>query len=350
MQEIKRPIILAKKADKDDKSVAEKPRILLKSKDSSEQSKSPAIPTQISIASRPIEPSTSNADSSKTYRSQPAISVPATKEVKDSHLPSTSNDSTTVENALPKMKKPFTIISEHLQIQNHAQDFLIESNTDFHVVGIIGTQGSGKSFILNMLNDDIVDMDDAEHVNKLLKGRAGVFPMRSLSNEKLSNMPVTDGIQMYITRHRTILLDCMPLLCNPYKKEAVFNELDDLKTLIFLLGVCNTLIVVEDCGFNMHLMRLLLTAESMKVDVYENHPNERRHSPNILLFKNKCRNREFLVEAKKRTKHLYRAFFECSGLKMTQSCQTNDKKSIEARNEEAFDVLYFPWIDSNSKI
>lgn len=247
------------------------------------------------------------------------------------------------------MKSPISIISDHYQIQNHVQDCLIETNTDFVVIGIIGTQGSGKSFILNMLSDDAVEVNDIEYVNKLLRGRCGTFTMRNHLKDPLSNMPATEGIQMFITRHRTIFLDCSPILCNPYKKEAIFNELDDLKMVIFLLTVCNSLIVVEDCGFNIHLMRLLLTADSMKIDVHENDLNERRHVPNILIFKNKCRNRDFTIEAKQRTNSLYRGFFECSTLKMRPKLKSRIELSGNADSNDTFDVVYFPWIDADSK-
>lgn len=321
----------------------DKPRILLKPKETPDHSRNtPTTTTQISIASRPIEHSTSNVDASKASRSQ-ATPI-TTKESKET--PTVSSDTST-ENILPSMKKPFSIISDHYQIQNHAQDFLIETNSDFTIVGVIGTQAAGKSFILNMLIDDETDFDDVSQVDKLLKGHTGVFRMRNQLKERLSNMNCTEGIQMYITRHRTILLDCSPVLCNPYKKEAILNELDDLKMLIFLLNICNTLIVVEDCGFNLNLMRLLLTAESMKVDTYENDLNERKHSPNILLFKNKCQNRDFLVEAKNRTKHLYRAFFQCSGLKMLQSAKSHVKTIMG--DEDDMDIFYFPWIDGNGE-
>lgn len=341
---------MAKKCDKEDKSV---PRILLKpkDKDTAETSKNTQTTTQISIASRPIESSSSHVDPTKVHKSQPA-SASTSREAKDSSSATTSIDTATTEHVLPSMKHPISIISDHYQIQNHVQDYIIETNTDFVVIGIIGTQGAGKSFILNMLMDDLVQLNDNDKVNKLLNGRVGVFTMRNQSKDPLTNMPSTEGIQMYITRHRTIYLDCSPILCNPYKKEAIFNELDDLKMLIFLLTVCNTLIVVEDCGLNMHFMRLLATAESMKVDVYENDLNERRHSPNILIFKNKCRNRDFTIEAKQRTHNLYKGFFECNALKMTKSCKSLDDKlnAMMNQDESSFGVFHFPWIDLKSEL
>lgn len=341
-QEPKRPIILAKKIDKDDKIVSGKPRILLKSKDTSEPSRITSNVTQISIASRPIEPSTSNVDATKTNRSQASLVATASKE---SHTTSGTVENAT-ESTMQSMKKPCVIVSDHYQMQNYAQDFLIETNTDFVVVGVIGTQAAGKSFILNMLIDDDIHSDADGQVSKLLSGRTGIFQMRNQMKESLSNMCCTEGIQMYITRHRIILLDCSPVLCNPYKKEAILNEIDDLKMIIFLLSVCNTLIVVEDCGFNMHLLRLLLTAESMKIDVQDLDEGERRHSPNILIFKNKCQNHDFMPEAKQITSDLYRAYFQFNGLNGTQTATDQESTSI-TRAKDDLDIFFFPWIDEN---
>lgn len=329
---------MAKKTERDEKlTTPDKPRILLKPKESSEIKNNA---TQISIAPRPVEATPTNVETAKTNRIQQLAVTPTTSKDANTLI---NSESVSNEMKQPSMKQPFLIVSDHYQVQSHAQDFLIETNTDFIVVGVIGTQGSGKSFILNMLAED--SFDDVSHVNKLINGKSGIFQMRHQLKTSLSNMCCTEGIQMYITHNRTILLDCSPVLCNPYKKEAILNELDDLKLLVFMLNVCNSLIVVEDCGFNMHLMRLLLTAESMKIDVYES--DDRQHSPNILLFKNKCQNHDFLEDAKINTANFYTAFFECSGLKTTQIHSMQERKSIA---DDPLDIFYFPWIQENGEI
>lgn len=353
-----------------------------KEKDTSEAARgrgsaTSAPPIQISIAARPVEAGSSANDPSKVHRLQ----APSTAHIRDGK--ESSGETTTAAAAaasatpatstaagecqLPTMKSAIPIVSHHNQIQHHAQDHLIETNADFTVIGVIGTQGAGKSFILNMLIDDVdaVGFSDAEHVMKLLTNRCGMFAMRqqhstaSQSSPQLSNMPITEGINMYITRHRTILLDCAPLLCNPYKKDAIFSELDDLKMVIFLLSVCNTLIVMEDCGFNVHLMRLLMMAESMKLDVYDMDLTEhRRYTPNILICKNKCRSCDFAIEAKQRTSNLYRAFSVCSGLKMTSASRSSGVAERKLNGNTAHnsctdddipDIFYFPWIDTESE-
>lgn len=329
---------MAKKDDRDEKSA---PKILLKPKEKEREKKAP--PPQISIAARPIEATQNNAETSNTKVQSTKTSILAPKESKE------PPKEPVIQPCLPQMKRPMAIISDHYQIQNSVQDFLIETNVDFFVVGIVGTQGSGKSTILNFLVDDSLDQyeGDVESINDILNGRNGVFKTRNQS-KAFSNLPSTEGIQVYVTKHRTILLDCSPVLSNPYKRDGILSELDDLRMLIFLLSICNLLIVVDDNGFNMHFMRLLQTAENMKIDLFEKDLNDFRFSPNILICKNKCRNRDFLPESKTRVSSLYKGFFNGSNLKLTMAFR-GAENAVTWNGDESLNIFHFPMIDENSK-
>lgn len=50
------------------------------------------------------------------------------------------------------MKKSMKLIDDGLMSTEHLQDYLQE-NTDFIVVGVVGSQGVGKSTILNLLSE-----------------------------------------------------------------------------------------------------------------------------------------------------------------------------------------------------
>lgn len=350
---------MAKKEDKDDKST---PKILLKLK---EKEKTPSQP-QISIAARPVNADVNAGTSNSTdsgsksqisgkIQNANSITSKDAKEAKSTSKETPIILTNTNRPTLPRMSRPLPIVSDYYQILNSVQDYLVETNVDFFVIGIVGTQGSGKSTILNFLVDNSLDDYEGgiETINGILKGRAGIFKTRSHTKEAVfSNMPSTEGIQMYITKYRTILLDCSPVLCNPYKKDGILNELDDLKMLIFLLSVCNLLVVVEEPGFNMHLMRLIQTAENMKVDLFEKDLNELRMSPNILICKNKCRNRDFLPESKSRTNNLYKGFFHGSNLKLSAVYANRgmETSSISWNREENMNIFYFPLINDNSKL
>lgn len=348
---------MAKKEDKREnatRSSQDKPKILLKPKE-----KEPPTP-QISIASRPSSSSLhieSNASGSsdpniKTQFNKNHIASNATSSSSTSKEPTITvlNENRSTESKIPAIAKPISIISDYYQIQNHTQDFLIETNCDFFVVGIVGTQQSGKSVIANMLaiHEDYC-VDETKRIMNMLNGHSGVFQTGTHSKDSIrSSLPCTEGIQMYITKHRTILLDCSPVLCNPYKKDAILSELDDLKMLIFLLSVCNLVIVVEDSGFDMHLLRLIHMAENMKIDAVDKDPSESRYTPNILFFKNKCGNCDFLVESKQRTNNLYRAFFYDSDMKITNAYAARFQEK-QAMDEENVNLFYFPFIEENCK-
>lgn len=350
-QEPRRPIILAKKEEKNDT-----PKILLKPKEN-EKEKKTASP-QISIAARP-----SHSDANQNpinnvsieHRNQPSKIASAFRDSKDSQQPSKEPQIQIAhipQTILPQMNRPIPIISDHYQMPNLIQDYLIETNVDFFVVGCIGPLGSGKSSILNFLIDNNLEEydGDIQTINDILKGKNGIFRTRSSGDAVFSNMPSTEGIQAYITKHRTIFLDCSPVLCNPYKKDGILNELDDLKMLIFLLSICNLLIVVDDSGFNMHLMRLIQMAENMKVDLFEKDLNDFRFSPNILICKNKCQNRDFLAESQQRSIQLYKGFFNGSNLKLTiPYANRKSDYSIVWNDDEPLNIFYFPMINDKSE-
>lgn len=348
MQEPKRPTLLTKKDDKKEPTEPDKPRILLKPK---EKPADPAAPPPISIALRPPSSnhSESNAASNEVPKPIAIKAKPAT------WAPATARDQ---QNAPPadgppaSMSRPIAIISDYYQIQNNVQDVLVDTNADFQVIGVIGAQHTGKSFVANLLIDDIApeQCSRAARMTRLLSGRAEVFETgRRMADAQ--HQPCTEGIQMFVTRHRTIILDGSPVLCNPYKKDAIVNELDDLRMLIFLLSVCNQVVVVEDAAFNVHLLRLLRLAEQMRVDVsVEKGVTMARHSPNILFVKNRCGQRAFRHECVERTNRMYRMFFDDCDMRIyaTPRGAKPDKVSAEEAKQRV-NLVYLPFVEENRK-
>lgn len=321
---------------------SDKPKILLKTKE--RETVATAAPVQISIASRPID--TSNSDgtsgSGKSLATKQSMTTSTTpKDAKEVHA---SNHTNAEQSYVPTMKKPMPIISDHYQIVSQGFEHLIETNADFFVVGIIGTQGSGKSSILNLLIDE--SQGNANDIaDNLFTAQNGVFKTRCSKEYIFSNMPATEGIQMFVTRDRTILLDCSPVLINPYKKDCILNELDDLKMLIFLLSVCHLLIVVNDNGININYLRLIQCAENMKMYTEQNE----KYSPNILFFNNKCVNKDFLPEQKECVSNLYREIFKESEMRMYSSHSSQLSSAANKSTEQTLNIFYFPWIDPKSE-
>lgn len=311
---------MAKKCDVGEgscRNIQEKPKILLKPKEN------PPPPVQISIAMRPTE---NVPDDVKDSIKKCQTKVLSSRETKDFAGPTEQ-----INVNVHAMKKPIQIVSDNYQLNNQSFDNLIETNTDFYVVGIIGTQGSGKSTIMNWLIDD----DKNENLFD-----SGIFDTQNSKETYFSNRPTTDGIQMYVTRERTILLDSTPVLFNPHKKFSVLNELDDLKMIIFLLNVCHTLILVEDKGINLNLIRLLQCAENMQL---ETDPLN-KYSPNILIFRNKCTNKDFLSEQCERTQRIYAEILKKSKLKIRERIYGEAGGEVSHVN-----IFQFPLVDKKSE-
>lgn len=164
---------------------------------------------------------------------------------------------------IPKMTTALPLINDHFQIETASLQFLQDASAHFFVVGVIGTQGSGKSTLLNMLLS--VDETNKTPVHEhFIHCHNGAFATKRTAAQHLSAAPTTEGVNIYITGDRLILLDCAPLLCNPYRKDAALSETDDLKLVAFMLSVCQTVLVVDSGAVNLELLRLLQLAELMK--------------------------------------------------------------------------------------
>lgn len=181
----------------------------------------------------------------------------------------------------------------------------------------------------------------------------GVFQTRNIKERIFSSAPTTEGIEMFITKDRIIFLDCSPLLCNPYKKDHVLNEIDDLKMLIFLFNVCHLLIVVQDESINMNVIRLLMCAEMMK-------PNFDRieYSANVMFVKNWATTKDFSADHHKQTERLLKLIFKQSKVKIypgTNRCNDNEAWSnvgmkISSVENCPVNLFAFPELPRKSKL
>jgi len=160
---------------------------------------------------------------------------------------------------IPLMERPTELIAPHTSMINtQAFEYISETNTDFLVVGVIGMQGVGKSTLINLLMPHEKNQNIAE---KLFNQKNGVFNINNIANKKNTagskTLPSTEGIEMFITKDRVVLLDCTPVLANPYQKELISSEIDDIKLIIFLINVCHLLIVVQDDFLNTNFIRFV---------------------------------------------------------------------------------------------
>lgn len=173
------------------------------------------------------------------------------------------------------MPGPLPLINEHQQLcVSPLNNYLLDTNHQFFVVGVIGTQSAGKSTLLNMLllpanaADAPADRTPYEQLVQLLHtsgGGGGRFHVQRPAQSTASTAPTQlDAVQMYVSDDRHVLLDCTPLLCNGQKKDPLASEMDDLRLVALMLSVCQTVLVADSGAANMALMRLLHMAELMK--------------------------------------------------------------------------------------
>ncbi|CAD5119862.1 DgyrCDS8446 [Dimorphilus gyrociliatus] len=171
------------------------------------------------------------------------------------------------------IKTPFQIIDEGGQwIGDVCADYTIDQS-NYCVVGVIGGQGVGKSTIASLL----ASKDNSE----ILKDGPFVISPREIREAALYQ---TAGIDLFITPERMIILDTYPLLSiahftesspfrdSKYERGLMENqsELHALQLILFLINICHSIIVVSDCGIDLNLCRLLLTAEMLRSDLAEN--------------------------------------------------------------------------------
>lgn len=314
--------MLAKKEEKDDEhstadhpSKSDQPKLLTKPKSDTQ-------PIPITIAAR------EGSENSHLSSSPTQKNVTLTKELL----------APTVESAQKTLKllQPIDIITNHYHLNTSALGYLNDVNDNFFVVGIIGGQGTGKSTFLNLLCPMAKDVDPKEFY---FKDKNGIFRTHS-KDQSFSATPTTEGIQMYITGNRTILLDCSPVLCNPYmKKDSVQSEIDDLKMLIFLMSVCHLLIVVQDEMANLNLLRLLQCAEMMKPNLDKETTEE--YYPHVMFIKNMADSRDFSLDAKSQVDVMYKKFFQLSKLKIYPGHTVNGLE----KSTKSINYFVFPEID-----
>lgn len=338
LQESKRTIVLAKKEEKDEEPAAvdhasksEFPKLLTKPKSDTQ-------PIPITIAAREGSEN-SHLSSSPTQKNLSLL-----------------KEQIVVEQPAPKAKllQPIDIITNHYHLNTTALGYLNDANDNFFVVGIIGCQGTGKSTFLNLLCPKVKDVDLKQFY---FKEKNGIFRTQP-KDQTFSATPTTEGIQMFITGNRTILLDCSPVLCNPYmKKDSVQSEIDDLKMLIFLMSVCHLLIVVQDESVNLNLLRLLQCAEMMKPNLDKETSDE--YYPHVMFIKNMADSRDFSLDAKNQVDAMYKKFFQLSKLKIYPTSMANgQEKSTKSTNyfvfpeidvkREYFILFYLPYIEDSS--
>ncbi|XP_055620985.1 nonsense-mediated mRNA decay factor SMG9 [Toxorhynchites rutilus septentrionalis] len=223
------------------------------------------------------------------------------------------------------MTKPVNLITFHSILDLHTTEYLQENNSHFLVVGAIGTQNTGKSTILNILAGN-------QEKESILNSDNGIFPTKTLFSQ-LEQSVYEDEVQMYITKDRVFLLDSAPVLLNRVKKDFIVSELEDMRTIMFLLSACHVLLVIQEDYHNINFIRLLLCAEMMNQHQLQ---NISAISPRIIFIKNKSNRKN--LEEKSFHQNIYKNLFRNSKLKIF----TNEN------DHEEINMLSFPKLNNGN--
>lgn len=160
------------------------------------------------------------------------------------------------------MSKSFSHLSGELA------ERALSDNREFLVVGVLGTQGSGKSSLLSSMYSHERSQED-------------IFPPQSLEHI-LASSHCTEGIHMGVSPDRVIFLDTQPILSSSVLAQRVargdslppeasthdqvqFRE--DLELALFLFSVCHVVLVVQTDPASAELCQFLRAVELLKWNI-----------------------------------------------------------------------------------
>jgi len=227
---------------------------------------------------------TVQVESSTTHVNVNPVSTPSSNESK---IQPTSNNfidslNSRLNGSLKSMTHSAKVLDENLMWMENLQDYLLEQNNDYLVIGVLGKKGVGKSTLMSYLAA-------GTQQNPIFKLETNK-DLKEIGNHK------TTGIQAFITNERTILLDVQPILCSSMLERAILIdkqyskmnnssgsnstapqnsnsnefkyyenlvEIQSIELTCFVLSVCQVVIVMEDWFSDTNLFRLLQTAEML---------------------------------------------------------------------------------------
>ncbi|XP_052742185.1 nonsense-mediated mRNA decay factor SMG9 isoform X2 [Bicyclus anynana] len=274
-----------KKKKLETSSVARRPVILKsdrdgpkdQSKEKNEKEKPPTIILKTREQSTPKEDRPVSPRSQSTDAEGPQPSKIAQNENKERK-----------EQKFKLMKEPVKLLDENLEFNSAAFEFLNDSNSNYLVVGVLGTQGVGKSLVLNLIAQNISINDLHAQILNYTSESESTYESHNLTQivsqiEELSfadapeqktsdknafkfkmediecierGVHCTKGIDMYVTNDRVILLDCQALWSPSLIEETSTNPVtarsanivtvDCLQIASYLMAVCHVLIAVQD--------------------------------------------------------------------------------------------------------
>ncbi|KAK5643551.1 hypothetical protein RI129_007396 [Pyrocoelia pectoralis] len=260
---------------------------------------------------------------------------------------STAQHSDSLKQQLPKkIVKCVKLLDDGLICTENVQDYLQE-NDDYLVVGIVGTQGVGKSTILNLLAHDSITNDLKKSIFKYSQESKDNIPDFEISpNESDQNVKVdnvifkpqstsdiisnsngTNGIDFFITHNRIMFLDCQPFssvavldefirseakvssMVNDFLPLENSGEIQGLQMTAFLMSICHVLILAQDWFLDSNVIRFLQTAEMLKPTISNPEDELVDHFPHLIIIQNKAQMEDFSPKKFQQMQQIYKTLF-----------------------------------------
>lgn len=280
-----------------------------------------------------LKPKIEHTKSSEETEANNANSSNATSlNISQGHSKNNDNNIVAIDDshAVISMTEPVSFLTSDFSLNLETiAPYLQENNNDFLVVTAIGLQNSGKSTLLNMIENDTMECtaDIKRHC---------LFKIRGNDQCDASILPLTEGIKVYVTKDRVILLDCEPLLTNFRYNEYILYELEELKLLVFLLNICDLVIVLQDVVINPSLLRLICCAELMLTNKEQKEVD--RHA-NLMFVHNKVSKTELNETNVNQVKSIYKKVFATTKLNIYSNATTTNNRALD---EEFINYVPFP--------
>ncbi|KAI9260373.1 hypothetical protein EDC94DRAFT_610947 [Helicostylum pulchrum] len=213
------------------------------------------------------------------------------------------------------------------------------------VIGIIGKQGIGKSTILS-------------HFTQTPQHTFSTQP----NDEFLFQGHKTDGIDMYITPERAILLDTEPLSCWTVLDNVLrtggstlnglhpdqWLEMETLYNIIFMFSICNVVLIVSDDGsLDTDLLQLIQRAEMLKFCIPDfpllpRDGQDMHYYPDIVFVSNKCTASQFTYKTYTDLQIILQSFFDKSQLKTRGLVNLGDVLPLFQYNQASSNLFFLP--------
>ncbi|KRY60294.1 Protein SMG9 [Trichinella britovi] len=214
------------------------------------------------------------------------------------------------------------LITENMQWCEQFEDYLDDQCKNFFVVGVIGPRGVGKSTLMSMIGGN--------YSSDMYRR----YKFRPASKETTESMWYqTAGVQIYVNRHRTILLDSEPIpsiavmrnsMRAKYRNKSEASNMltssanQSLSVAAFLLQVCHLVIVLFESFVDADLMKFLLSAEEMKpTNKLTEQFGKVDRMPHIVFIQNKARGEDFEPDAYLKKSELLKEYTKNTSLNCT---------------------------------